>query len=416
VSKAAEKDDPREYCANCNTRFERDEDGYCNHCGKNFDRKETATTKTASFNEYKHYEPVCPHCEQEMSERSYWPSEGAWRHRGECWEKGAFTIEWPDKDKEVVGFLKAAFDLSTIPSAIAKAPGQIAGHWNGMKPEAQGEAITLLGSLGLGAGMGALTGAISAEPNYRAEAAKRDAFRGLLSGLAGYTAMKGTQHLFNDSGKPPVESAITGLGGLALSKALYGAGYPLERAIFGRPSWDVMPEDLAALREDIADNENNKDTQQKSSADKPITIAVDLDGTLAEPYESYNPDKIEPPREGAREAMEWFKEQGYRVIIFTVRGDNELVENWLEEHEIPYDHINENPDQPEGASGKVIADYYIDDRAIQAQQSWPDIIEELQQRLEHEDEEGVDEDGRLAPETVGKMKRLALTILISHGD
>lgn len=147
------------------------------------------------------------------------------------------------------------------------------------------------------------------------------------------------------------------------------------------------------------------------TSDKPTTIAVDLDGTLAEPYETYNPDKIEAPRPGAKETLEWFKEQGFRIIIFTVRGDDELVSTWLDKHDIPYDYINENPDQPEGASGKVIADYYIDDRAISADQSWESIKEELEQRLDQEDEEP-----RISPESAVKMRRMALTILItSHG-
>ena len=57
---------------------------------------------------------------------------------------------------------------------------------------------------------------------------------------------------------------------------------------------------------------------------------------------------------------------GARIIIFTVRGDKDLVADWLDDHDVPYDHINENPDQPEDASGKILADAYLDDRAFSA--------------------------------------------------
>jgi len=240
------------------------------------------------------HDPVCPHCDQVMYEKHFVPDSenpSLWRHRGECYDKGSFRIDWPDqaeRDAAHSSFMsqmfgaepadeKEAFDLAAIPGTIAKAPGLVLDHWKSLPPATQGETVTLLGSLGLGAGMGALTGAISAEPNYRAEAAKRDAFRGLVSGLAGYTALKGTQQLFDEQGKAPVDAAIAGLGGLALSKALYGAGYPLERAIFGRPSWDVLPEDLAALREDIAEDQDQEPEQAKvATSVLPRALAAQL--------------------------------------------------------------------------------------------------------------------------------------------
>lgn len=106
----------------------------------------------------------------------------------------------------------------------------------------------------------------------------------------------------------------------------------------------------------------------KQAADEksPFTIAVDLDGTLAEIMEPFDPKRIGVVRTGAVKWMKAFKAAGARLIIFTVRGDKEQVAAWLEENEIPYDFINENPDQPEGTSGKVIADVYWDDRAVNA--------------------------------------------------
>ncbi len=112
----------------------------------------------------------------------------------------------------------------------------------------------------------------------------------------------------------------------------------------------------------------------------PFTIAVDLDGTLAKHFETYDDDSIPDPRPGARKWMRQFHDRGYRIIIFTVRGNDSLVREWLGRHEIPFDYINRNPDQPEGASDKVLADVYIDDRGVDARTSWKNIAKKVGQR------------------------------------
>lgn len=96
------------------------------------------------------------------------------------------------------------------------------------------------------------------------------------------------------------------------------------------------------------------------------TLAVDLDGTLAE-YDGWKGEKhIGEPRRGARRWMQAARKIGARIIVFTTRGNTEIVREWLESNDIPFDYINENPDQPEGSSDKVIADVYWDDRAVSA--------------------------------------------------
>jgi len=99
---------------------------------------------------------------------------------------------------------------------------------------------------------------------------------------------------------------------------------------------------------------------------RPFTIAVDLDGTLAEQEEPFNRETIGKPREHAVEWTRLFHKAGARIIIFTVRGSTELVKAWLDENDVPYDYVNENPDQPPDSSGKVFADVYWDDRAFNA--------------------------------------------------
>lgn len=141
--------------------------------------------------------------------------------------------------------------------------------------------------------------------------------------------------------------------------------------------------------------------------DTPFTVAVDLDGTIAKKEEPFNPETIGEPIEDAIAYVRQFKEAGARIIIFTVRGDTAMVEKWLEEHDVPYDFINENPDQPKDSSGKVIADVYWDDRAYNAEdphEHGPAILD----RITEEDEGDLDQtDG-----PVMMVQRTTTTIMI----
>jgi len=124
------------------------------------------------------------------------------------------------------------------------------------------------------------------------------------------------------------------------------------------------------------------DLLETKFAKKAPTLAVDLDGTLAKHYDSYDEKTIPAPRPSAKLALEKFKEMGCRIIINTVRGDRKLVKSWLDEHDIPHDYINENPDQPDGTSDKIIADLYIDDRGVDARASWDKLVKKVKARLQ----------------------------------
>ena len=111
------------------------------------------------------------------------------------------------------------------------------------------------------------------------------------------------------------------------------------------------------------------------------TIAVDLDGTLAKHYDKYEADHIPDPRPGAKAAMQELKDAGHTIIIHTVRGDKKLVKAWLMKHDIVYDHINDNPNQPADASHKPIADLYVDDRGVDARASWKKLVQTIKRRV-----------------------------------
>lgn len=129
------------------------------------------------------------------------------------------------------------------------------------------------------------------------------------------------------------------------------------------------------------------DLQKRARGDRPFTVAVDLDGTLAEDGE-YVPDRISPPRKGVREIMRHLRSRGAKLCINTVRGDETLVADWLEEHGIPYDEINKNSDQPDGTSHKIIADAYVDDRAVNAAGPVEEWGQELLDLMDEHEREG----------------------------
>lgn len=110
------------------------------------------------------------------------------------------------------------------------------------------------------------------------------------------------------------------------------------------------------------------------------TIGVDFDGTLCD----FAYPGIGPVKPGAKEALELFRKLGYRIVIWTCRtchyhydifgGDPAQptmerqfvieMKEWLDKNEIPYDEIDD------GSRGKLHADFYIDDKAIQFRDNW----------------------------------------------
>ena len=117
-------------------------------------------------------------------------------------------------------------------------------------------------------------------------------------------------------------------------------------------------------------------------------VAVDFDGTLFE-YDGWiHPDHYGEPIDGAKEAMEALREKGFKIMIFTTRGKEEVVRDALEKYEIPFDYINENPHAPDGAEisdVKPPANYYIDDRGVHFTGDWREVMEEIDRREDKKD-------------------------------
>ena len=108
-------------------------------------------------------------------------------------------------------------------------------------------------------------------------------------------------------------------------------------------------------------------------SDKKLTIAVDFDGTLCE---FAFPD-IGGQKKGHKVLMDkliQLRNEGHKLILWTNRGDNEeypvLTEavEWCRDKGLEFDSVNDNlPNQKKlsGYSPKIMADIYIDDRALE---------------------------------------------------
>lgn len=94
------------------------------------------------------------------------------------------------------------------------------------------------------------------------------------------------------------------------------------------------------------------------------TIAIDVDGVIADYSKGWQgPLIIGEPLPGAKEFLERLRDAGWKIIIFTTRG-KEQMEKYCEEHCLYYDEINDNSDLRGLNPGKPITSVYLDDRGI----------------------------------------------------
>jgi hypothetical protein len=105
---------------------------------------------------------------------------------------------------------------------------------------------------------------------------------------------------------------------------------------------------------------------------KSYTIAVDFDGTLCE-YAFPKIGKQEKHHKDLLKVLVDIRKKGHKLILWTCRGDNEqypcLTEaiDWCKIQGLEFDAINENiagTKKISGPSPKVVADIYLDDKAL----------------------------------------------------
>lgn len=105
--------------------------------------------------------------------------------------------------------------------------------------------------------------------------------------------------------------------------------------------------------------------------ERKLTILLDIDGVVASyPFakgDTYDETKMGEPLPGAVKAVQRLHAH-YKLVIFTTRKE-EVVKPWLEKHNIPFDDYFHKP------LNWVI----IDDRAIQFNGDWNDILKQIGQ-------------------------------------
>lgn len=117
-------------------------------------------------------------------------------------------------------------------------------------------------------------------------------------------------------------------------------------------------------------------------------IMIDFDGVIHSYDNGWQNGKIYGKViNGTKEAINYLRDKGYEIVIFTTRASEshninpkskELIsdlENWLKQNNIYFDKIT---------SEKIGAVVYIDDRAIRFENNWNDIIEKINTLEEEE--------------------------------
>lgn len=108
------------------------------------------------------------------------------------------------------------------------------------------------------------------------------------------------------------------------------------------------------------------------------TICVDFDGVIATDNGWQGVGVFGQPMSGTRAALKYLESLGWFIIVHTCRGEEGLIEEYLEKHGIPFHAINKNPYQPDGMNnGKPMADAYLDDRAVFFDGDWADMMPKI---------------------------------------
>lgn len=110
---------------------------------------------------------------------------------------------------------------------------------------------------------------------------------------------------------------------------------------------------------------------------KKLTIAIDIDGTVADcskvDFRKVGRSPCElmkaKPIKGALEAVKKLYSQGHKVVFYSSRnhGSKKVTKEWLKKHGFPSHHIE---------MAKFVAHIYIDDRAINGC-SWKRVMKEI---------------------------------------
>ena len=111
---------------------------------------------------------------------------------------------------------------------------------------------------------------------------------------------------------------------------------------------------------------------------KTKTFAFDFDGVISE-YDGVfkGHEVVGKPLPEVVKAIRILKDQGHKILLYSTRG-NGVLKKYCEEHNIPVDYYNENPEYKTRNPGKPVASVYIDDRALLYKgQTAKELVKEL---------------------------------------
>jgi len=122
----------------------------------------------------------------------------------------------------------------------------------------------------------------------------------------------------------------------------------------------------------------------------PKRVMIDLDLTLHKYSKGYKDGTVyDGVFDGAKEVINWLKNKGYEIVIFTTRASKEnanefggdhkdqikKVAKWLKDKGVYFDRIT---------AEKLAADFYIDDKAISIQNGdWKTVLNVIKKRIKY---------------------------------
>lgn len=122
----------------------------------------------------------------------------------------------------------------------------------------------------------------------------------------------------------------------------------------------------------------------------PKRAMIDLDGTIHRYSKGYKDGTIyDSAFDGAKEVIDWLKNKGYEIVIFTTRASKENADElggdhndqikkigkWLNSKGIYFDRIT---------AEKLAADFYIDDKAIHIPDGdWKTVLNVIKKRIKY---------------------------------
>lgn len=148
--------------------------------------------------------------------------------------------------------------------------------------------------------------------------------------------------------------------------------------------WEHYLEGLTKfIKSAMIKNKNYPETMIKNKI-YPGTIAIDADGTIFDVATFPLVGRVKP---GAKKAIDRIRMMGFKVVIWSSRNNNcwnlpalrelaiRLLKIALDINRIRYDIIDT------GNCGKWVADFYIDDRGIEFENNWEEVVYKIKQKL-----------------------------------